>query len=73
MNRALLLANATALTVLLGTHFMPHAETLDVVYGAPVHTAPQHLAQLAVMSDDALTVNNQSAPATAELSQRLVF
>ena len=73
MNRALLLANATALTVLLGTHFMPHAEAVDIVYAAPSHHAPQHLAQLAVMSDEALTVNEQSAPAPAELSQRLVF
>jgi len=76
MNRFLLLANAVALTVLVGFHFIPqHNE--DVAQRMPHYLQVQKAPQWAVLSDQhgfaAQDVSEPDQAPTTQMPERLVF
>ncbi|UQS12529.1 hypothetical protein [Pseudomonas sp. HS6] len=76
MNRVLLLANAIALTVLVGFQFVPqHTET--VAQRMPHYLQVQKAPQWAVLSDQrgivAQDVSESDQAQTTPMSERLVF
>ncbi|MHC8319238.1 hypothetical protein ACYZT4_00715 [Pseudomonas sp. GB2N2] len=77
MNSALLLSNAIALAVLLGSHFAPESGAEPVAQRMPHYLQVQRAPQLAVLSDQRVFIgqevsqDNISMP--AQSSQRLVF
>ncbi|MHC8304676.1 hypothetical protein [Pseudomonas sp. PB3P13] len=77
MNSALLLSNAVALAVLVGFHFAPENSNDSVAQHMPHYLQVQKAPQLAVMNDHhgfiGQEVSQQSMPAVAPSSDRLVF
>ena len=77
MNSVLLLSNAIALTVLLGGHFAPENDTVQVAQRMPHYLQLQKAPQLAVMNDQrgfvGQDVNQQNYLPVSQTSERLVF
>ena len=75
MNSTLLLANAIALTVLVGTHFVPE-RTEPVAQRMPHYLQVQRAPQLAVLNEQSFAPQAVSEPQqamSAHVSERLVF
>jgi len=76
MNRFLLLANAIALTVLVGFHFIPENHA-TVAQRMPHYLQVQRAPQWAVLSDQrglaAQDVSEPDQAQTTQTSERLVF
>lgn len=77
MNSALLLTNAIALTVLLGSHFIPANETVQVAQRTPYYLQLQKAPQLAVMHERhgfvGQEVSQENVLLSADSSERWVF
>ncbi|MHC8396335.1 hypothetical protein ACYZT8_22250 [Pseudomonas sp. LB3P93] len=77
MNSVLLLSNAIALTVLLGSHFAPENDAVQVAQRMPHYLQLQKAPQLAVMNDQRSFVGQDASqhnyPLVSQSSERLVF
>ncbi|MHC8345513.1 hypothetical protein [Pseudomonas sp. RT6P73] len=77
MNSVLLLSNAIALTVLLGSHFAPENDAVQVTQRMPHYLQLQKAPQLAVVSDQrsfaGQDVSQENQPRVSQSSERLVF
>lgn len=78
MNSTLLLANAIALAVLVGFHFMAESESPEpLAQRIPHYLQVQKAPQLAVLSDQSIStpqsVSNSEQVRPALTSERLVF
>ncbi|TBN48771.1 hypothetical protein [Pseudomonas sp. BGI-2] len=77
MNSVLLLSNAIALTVLLGSHFAPENGAVQVAQRMPHYLQLQKAPQLAVMNDQRGFVGQDASqhnyPLVSQPSERLVF
>ena len=78
MNSTLLLANAIALAVLVGFHFVPESGAEPVAQRMPHYLQVQKAPQLAVLSDQSDFVSTgrsepEKAQPTRAIAERLVF
>jgi len=77
MNSALLIANAVALTVLLGSNFIPANDPVHVAQRIPHYLQLQKAPQLAVMQDQhgfaGQEVSQENVLLPAASSERWVF